>query len=292
MKKFSRILTADSEYRELALTVMICLLLLAGCTSLPGGSVKTYPSEYQTTVRASSDTLADLKIPVTETVADGLKTTLKAQRPDGTPVVVEVVRIRKNSTEVSVRTGNVPFGEDRRVASQINDFIHERLDSGVTNNPVKEISEENLADSSEQQVAATTPAADAGKQDWNRSPAKVAEMLNDSVFIIYVSLDSNELSDKAKGKLDRVVEIIQSNSITDITLNGYTDSYGAQSYNEMVAEVRTSMVKAYLVGKGIPSDNIQTFGHGAQKFIGSNKTLQGRRMNRRVEIDLHNYKTP
>jgi outer membrane protein OmpA-like peptidoglycan-associated protein len=292
MKKSSLILTAGAEYLVLALTVMVCFLLLAGCASLPGGSVKTYPSEYHTTVQASSDTLADLKIPVTETVADGLKTTLKAQRPDGTPIVVEVVRISKNSTEVSVRAGSVPFGDERRVANQINEFIHERLDSDETVDPVPEISEENLEERTDQQVAAAAPVADAGKQDWNRSPAKVAEMLHDSIFIIYFGLDSNELSDKAKRKLDRVVEIIRSNSITDITLNGYTDSYGAQSYNEMIAEVRTSMVKAYLVGKGIPADNIQTFGHGAQKFIASNKTLQGRRMNRRVEIELHNYNTP
>jgi outer membrane protein OmpA-like peptidoglycan-associated protein len=31
--------------------------------------------------------------------------------------------------------------------------------------------------------------------------------------------------------------------------------------------------------------------YGAQKFIGSNKTLEGRRMNRRVEIELSNVKT-
>ena len=49
--------------------------------------------------------------------------------------------------------------------------------------------------------------------------------------------------------------------------------------------------KAYLVDKGVNSDIIQTFGHGAQQFIGSNKTLEGRRMNRRVEIELSNVKT-
>jgi outer membrane protein OmpA-like peptidoglycan-associated protein len=99
------------------------------------------------------------------------------------------------------------------------------------------------------------------------------------------------LSDKAKEKLDRVVEIIRNNPPANITLNGYTDSYGERSYNEMISEVRANMVKAYLVNKGVDSNNIQTFGHGAQQFIGSNKTLEGRRMNRRVEIELSNVKT-
>ncbi len=290
MKLLSKKLAVHPEFKSVVLSVFLCLFVLAGCAGLPGGSIKTYPSEYHTTVQASSDTLEELKIPVTETIADGLKTTLKAQRPDGTPVVVEVVRISQNSTEVSVRAGSVGFG-DSRVATQINDFIHERLDPSIKAASRLGFTEENLDDSADQQIAGAAPAAEAGDQAWNRSPAKVAEMLNDSLFIIYFRQNSNELTDKAKGKLDRVVEIIRNNPAAEITLNGYTDSYGAKSYNEMIAEVRASMVKSYLVGKGIQTVKIQTFGHGAQKFIGSNKTLEGRRMNRRVEIELSNVKT-
>jgi outer membrane protein OmpA-like peptidoglycan-associated protein len=33
---------------------------------------------------------------------------------------------------------------------------------------------------------------------------------------------------------------------------------------------------------------MRAFGHGSQKFIGSNKTEQGRQLNRRVEIELNN----
>jgi OOP family OmpA-OmpF porin len=46
------------------------------------------------------------------------------------------------------------------------------------------------------------------------------------------------------------------------------------------------MVKAYLIGKGIDPSMIKTVGHGAQKFLASNKTKEGRRFNRRVEIEL------
>jgi len=285
MKQSSKKITFDLEFKSVFLTIFLCLSVLVGCASLPGGSIKTYPSEYHTTVQASSETLEELKIPVTETVADGLKTTLKAQRPDGTPVVVEVVRISRNSTEVSVRTGSVGFG-DKRVADQINEIIYERLDKAKKNDSRPEITEENLDDSANQQLAGAARAVDTGDQVWERSPEKIETILNDSVLNIYFSQNSKELSDKAKEKLDRVVEIIRNNPTVDITLNGYTDSYGDKSYNEMIADVRVSLVKAYLVDKGIESDKIMTFGHGAQKFIGSNKTLEGRRMNRRVEIEL------
>ena len=256
---------------------------------MPGSSVKTYPSDYKTTVQASNVTLEELKIPITETIADGLKTTFKARRADGTPVVVQVVRIDRNSTEVSVRTGSVGFG-DRRVATQINAFIQERLEPSIAGDSMQGFTEENLDDNTDQQVAVAAPATETGYQAWSRSPEKVAEMLHDSILIIYFDSDSNELTDKAKEKLDRVVEIMRNNPAASAILNGYTDSYGAKSYNEMIAGVRVNMVKSYLVGKGISSDRLQTFGHGAQKFIGSNKTREGRRMNRRVEIEMTDVK--
>jgi len=285
MKQSSRKITFTLEIKPVFLIIFLCLLVLLGCASMPGDSLKTYPIEYHTTVQASSETLEELKIPVTETVADGLKTTLKAQRPDGTPVVVKVVRISRNSTEVSVRTGNMGLG-GKRVADQINEIIYERLGSGEKDNFRPEITEENLDDSANQQLAGAAPALEAGDQAWERSPEKVAAILNDSILIIYFSQNSKKLSDTAREKLDQVVEIIRNNPAADITLNGYTDSYGDKSYNEMIADERVSLVKAYLMDKGIESDKIKAFGHGAQKFIGSNKTLEGRRMNRRVEIEL------
>ena len=60
-------------------------------------------------------------------------------------------------------------------------------------------------------------------QIQNHRPAKLTEIYTDSVFIIYFDQDSNELTEKAKEKLDRVVEIIVKNPNVEITLNGYTD---------------------------------------------------------------------
>ena len=284
MKRQFERFTGGVALKSILLTIFLWFFVLVGCAGLQGGSVKTYPAEYHRTVQASNDTLEELKIPVTETIEDGLKTTLKAQRPDGTPVVVKVVRISQNSTEVSVRAGSAPFG-DKRVANQINDIIHERLGLSEKIESKQAITEENLDDSIDQQIADTTDEA----RDLNQE--KVAAIRKNSAFIIFFSHDSKELSDKAKEKLDRVVEIIHNNPAANITLNGYTDSYGERAYNEMISKERANMVKAYLVGKGVKSSNIQALGHGAQKFIVSNKTLEGRKLNRRVEIELSNSKT-
>jgi outer membrane protein OmpA-like peptidoglycan-associated protein len=56
----------------------------------------------------------------------------------------------------------------------------------------------------------------------------------------------------------------------------------------MMSKRRATVIKSYMVGKGIPSNNIETYGHGPVNFLSTNSTVEGRRMNRRVEIKLIN----
>jgi len=95
-----------------------------------GKLTKTYESDYHETVRAGKDVLKRLKIPVSEIISDELKTEIKAKRPDGTPVTIEVVRIDQNHNEVSVRTGAVGVW-DRRVSEQIHGYIDDALGGKV-----------------------------------------------------------------------------------------------------------------------------------------------------------------
>jgi outer membrane protein OmpA-like peptidoglycan-associated protein len=273
---------------------------------LNGKLTKTYESEYHETVRASSVTLEELKIPVSETTADELKTDIKAQRPDGTPVTIEVVRIDPTHTQVAVRTGSLGAW-DRRVSEQIHGFIDNALNQKAAGEktsskrlapkdlqattgekPEPGVIEEDLAESSDiTGVPAATPIGPAG-QEPEKKPIEAAHMIADSVFVIFFGQNSNELTQKATEKLDRVFEILRQNSETAITINGYSDSLGSTAYNNMISEIRANAVKSYLIAKGVSPARMTAFGHGSQKFIGSNKTEQGRRLNRRVEIELNN----
>ena len=119
-----------------------------------------------------------------------------------------------------------------------------------------------------------------------------AQMLAESIFVIFFEQNTNELSPKAIEKLDRVYEILQKNSQSEIMINGYSDSIGSVSYNEMISEIRANAVKSYLIAKGVEPSRMKTFGNGPQKFLGSNLTEEGRKLNRRVEIEVitpHQY---
>lgn len=268
--------------KSIILTIYLCLFMITGCAAIQGNLTKSYESEYHNTVKASSDTLKNLEIPVTEKLSDGLKTVLNAKRFDGTPVTIEVVRVNQNLTEVLVRTGK-GLVLDKRVSTQIHEFIGENL----TLQTKQGIAEKDLDGGSTQKAITVGSLKTPDDQIQNDHPPKLTEILTDSVFIIYFNKDSNELTEKAKEKLDRVVEIIIKNPKVEITLNGYTDSFGSPSYNKVFSESRANMVKVYLTEKGIDPSKIKTIGHGAQKFLASNKTKEGRRFNRRVEIELN-----
>jgi outer membrane protein OmpA-like peptidoglycan-associated protein len=284
----------------------LCFFTIIGCAVIQGKFIKTYETEYHDTVQASSDTLKNLKIPVIEKMSDELKTVINAQRFDGSPVTIEVVRIDRNLTLVSVRAGAgaVP---DKRVSMQIHEFIignltqHSRDDTQQTGNIEEEgiqaafdeaakqgITEENLDDYSAPETVPDESTTDFNDQKQSKRSPRLAEIYTDSVFIIFFNQDSNALSAKAMEKLDRVSEIIFKSQQVEITLNGYTDSYGSPSYNKIVSETRANAVKIYLIGKGVEPSKIKIMGYGAQKFLASNRTKEGRQFNRRVEIELNN----
>jgi len=110
------------------LAIYLCIAIIVSCATIEGKSITTYHSDYQTTVRASSDALESLEIPVLEEVSDELKTKFLARRSDGIPVTVEVTRVDRNFTRVTVHTGaGIDRYLDREVSRQIHGFIRGRL---------------------------------------------------------------------------------------------------------------------------------------------------------------------
>ena len=71
-----------------------------------------------------------------------------------------------------------------------------------------------------------------------------------------------------------------------VVVDGHTCSLGSDAFNQRLSERRAAAVKAYLVKKGVPASNVQTRGFGESQPKYDNSTEEGRRLNRRAEIDL------
>ena len=289
------------------LPVLLCLLLISGCAAviigvgagagafayINGKLIRTYESEYHAAINASKETLEDLKIPIHEVTGDELNTVIEAQRPDGTPVTIEVERVEQNHTEISVRTGAVGVW-DRKVSKKVHELIDEKLARSTNNaQPVLDESKQTKDTTTQTVAAADEPQEIKSSQaiQEESSPAGDGEPAilytpPKNSILIYFKHDSNELSKEAAEKLDRVAEALIENASDRIVISGFSDSTGTTSYNNMISESRANIVKVYLISKGVEPVRITTRGLGAQKFIAGNETEEGRRLNRRVEIEF------
>jgi general secretion pathway protein A len=128
---------------------------------------------------------------------------------------------------------------------------------------------------------------DAQNQINSLPDGQPAGVTDDQSSIIYFEHNSNEIPQGAFETLNNIVKFTSRRPDLQITITGFTDSYGNPVYNKQLSEFRADMVKNYLIGQGISSSNIEAIGKGPQDPMGSNKTNEGRQMNRRVEIKVH-----
>ncbi len=71
-----------------------------------------------------------------------------------------------------------------------------------------------------------------------------------------------------------------------IEVVGYTDSTGGDKINVPLSQDRADSVANYIAFQGVSGDRIAAYGRGSADPIASNKTVEGRAKNRRVEINL------
>jgi len=253
-----------------------------GAAYVTGKDTRIYDSEYHQTIQACMGTLNSLKIPVSQTNADELKTAIQARRADETPVYVEVIRKGPGRSAVGIRTGVIGI-LDIEASNQIHDALKDRLELkghelvkiGTTKSPL---------DKSEQSPEILTR-PDPGRKTDEPSSISFARRAPPELTIYFVR-DSNELRPSEIAKLDKVAETVSQQPEARLILKGYTDSVGSSDYNSMIAESRASSVRLYLVAKGVNPLQIAVVGKGARDFVATNDSEEGRRLNRRVEIQI------
>lgn len=108
----------------------------------------------------------------------------------------------------------------------------------------------------------------------------VATVNNDILF----AHNSFDLTPEAMSILSELATIINDIPDTKVQVIGYTDSTGTADYNMKLSQLRANSVAIHLHELGI--DDISELGKGVENPVASNKTEDGRKKNRRVEIKL------
>jgi OOP family OmpA-OmpF porin len=87
------------------------------------------------------------------------------------------------------------------------------------------------------------------------------------------------------GLLSKVQLAIRIFGEPDVVIEGHTDSTGSDELNQHLSEQRAYAVGQYLIAnRTLPADRIEAVGFGAIRPLASNKTAQGRAVNRRIDI--------
>jgi outer membrane protein OmpA-like peptidoglycan-associated protein len=96
----------------------------------------------------------------------------------------------------------------------------------------------------------------------------------------------SDLKPQAKTNLQEMANIMKKYPENVLSINGYTDNTGSSKINETLSDNRAKAVKNQLVASGMPESVISTIGRGPASPIGDNNTAEGRKQNRRVEIEV------
>ena len=96
------------------------------------------------------------------------------------------------------------------------------------------------------------------------APAAVAPVYEKVALDANVLFDSgrSELRPAARTTLDQFVAGIHGLDAQSIAAVGYADRMGSEASNQILSEQRVDAVKAYLVGKGIKAERVQTSARG------------------------------
>src|SRR5262249_42354410 len=92
------------------------------------------------------------------------------------------------------------------------------------------------------------------------------------------------LTPGAMRRLQPLVTVLRAHPERQVTIEGYTDSIGSESYNLGLSQRRAEAVRDFLMQNGVDASRIIAHGYGASAPVAPNTTEAGRQQNRRVEV--------
>jgi OOP family OmpA-OmpF porin len=99
-------------------------------------------------------------------------------------------------------------------------------------------------------------------------------------------VNSSRLTANAKVILNQVADSLAAASGMRVEIGGHTDAQGSDAFNQKLSERRAQAVKDYLISRGIDAARLESKGYGEAQPVDSNETVEGRELNRRVEMKI------
>ena len=119
------------------------------------------------------------------------------------------------------------------------------------------------------------------------APEPAPEMQSVRVELdVKFDFDRDTIRPEFRQDIQSLAEFMRTYPSVTTTVEGHTDSVGAESYNQGLSERRANSVRQALIDEGVESSRVNAVGHGEARPIADNATDDGRAMNRRVEAEV------
>ena len=120
------------------------------------------------------------------------------------------------------------------------------------------------------------------------SEGEINVRLNNAILF---DTDSSSLRSTSRATLDDLANNFARYPDNLLIVEGHTDSTGTEQYNQRLSERRASSVADYLIDRGVAASSITVYGFGELRPAATNETVEGRQLNRRVEIHIRARET-
>lgn len=103
---------------------------------------------------------------------------------------------------------------------------------------------------------------------------------------LYFLADSSEVTEDSYEVMDEVYEFLLANDNVVIEIGGHTNTIPSHAYCDELSSKRAANVADYLYDRGIPANRVTHKGYGKRQPITEDRSLNGRRLNQRVEVKI------
>lgn len=101
---------------------------------------------------------------------------------------------------------------------------------------------------------------------------------------IYFDFDKSELRPESYIELNKLLRVLGEYPGMKVTLTGHTDIIGRSNYNIWLSRNRANAVREFLIENAVDEDRLKVVAMSFTQPAATNKTEEGRQLNRRVEL--------
>jgi len=191
------------------------------------------------------------------------------------------VKIQDEDKKVDAKTGEL----DTRITD-----LDRETERGISNAQRQAETAEKEAQGANQAATGAQQTADKGVTLANTAQTQIDNIDNYQQVkteTVLFGFNRSELTDDDKQQLDSLAQALASLKHYAIEVEGFTDQTGPKQYNLELSRRRADAVVRYLTENAqVPLVKIHTLGLGEDQPASDNKTTDGRKQNRRVEVRI------